>query len=176
MILYFQTDSFSTVQLFNSLINTVTDGSLINEPVFPSHRVALLSWAVDAMPSCHVCSCLWSLMPRLGEISCRVFPSQLSASGFINHAWLNTGERLPFSWGLRHLWQRPSSLLWDRIRKRFMSEARLTGAHCGRLMSLSLKFDGNETLTEEMGSLLRVGSKVHLLGWQQQGRMLREDV
>lgn len=105
-----------------------------------------------------------------------VFPSQLSANGFINHAWLNTGQQLPFSWGLRHLWQRASSLLWDRIRKCFMSETRLTGAHCGRLMSLSLKFDGNETLTEGMESLLRVGSKVHLLGWQQQGRMLREDV
>lgn len=107
----------------------------MNEPVFPSQRVALLSWAVNAVPSCHVFSCLWSLMPRRGEISCQLLPSQLSANGFINHAPLCTGEQLPFSRGLRHLWQRASSLLGHRIRKCLMSETRLMGAHCGRLMS-----------------------------------------
>lgn len=48
-------------------------------------------------------------------------------------------EQLPSSQGARHLWKRASSLRGDRIRKCFMSETRLTGAHCRRLMSPAFK-------------------------------------
>lgn len=137
LTMYFQMEIFSPVSQLSLLINAVTDRSLTNGPAFPSRRVTLLSWAVNTAPSCPLCSCLWSLMHHRGELSCQVVPSQLSANGFINHAWLHIGEQPPFGRGLRHLWQRVISPLWgqDRSGKCFMSETRLTEAHRRRLMS-----------------------------------------
>lgn len=148
----------------------------MNEPVFTSQHVVLLSWAVNGMPSCHMRSGLLSLIYRQGEISCQVFPSQLSVDGFINHAWLHTGEQLTFSWGLRHLWQRASSLLWDPSESALCQKHNWQEHIAEDWCPLSLKFEGTETLAGRMESLLGVGSKVHLREWQQQQGMLNEDV
>lgn len=130
---------------------------------FTSQHITVLSWVVNASCPCHVCRCLPRLMYLRGEISCQAVSSQLSGNGFINHAWLHMGEQPPFGWGLKHLWQRASSLLWAGITsenalcQKHIWWKRITEDWC----LPSLKFDAMKLRQERWKGFYLFGAKLY---------------